>query len=71
HYLDTSDKGRAIQQQYRDYLAFLLGEARYADPRAAAEAVYALEDRIAREIDWDRAVRRNRDLTYNALAPAP
>ncbi|PZO66885.1 MAG: zinc metalloprotease, partial [Pelagerythrobacter marensis] len=70
YYLDTSDKGRAIQQQYRDYLAFLLGEARYADPRAAAEAVYALEDRIAREIDWDRAVRRNRDLTYNALAPA-
>ncbi|PZU15480.1 MAG: zinc metalloprotease [Citromicrobium sp.] len=70
YYLDSSDKGRAIQQQYRDYLAFLLGEARYADPRAAAEAVYALEDRIAREIDWDRAVRRNRDLTYNALAPA-
>jgi len=70
YYLDTSEKGRAIQQQYRDYLAFLLGEAGYADPAATAASVYAFEDRIAREISWDRAVSRNRDLTYNAATPA-
>ncbi|MFO6446504.1 M13 family metallopeptidase [Erythrobacter sp. NE805] len=67
YYLDTTEKGRAIQARYKAYLAFLLGEAGYADPAAAAEAVYAFEDGIARGIAWDRAVRRNRDLTYNLL----
>lgn len=67
YYLDTSDKGRAIQDKYKSYLAFLLREAGYADPEAQAAAVYAFEDRIAREVAWDRAVRRNRDLTYNLL----
>jgi len=65
YYLDDSEKGRAIQAKYKDYLAFLLGEAGYADPVAAAASVYAFEDRIAREVAWDRTVRRNRDLTYN------
>ncbi len=67
YYLDTSDKGRAIQDKYKSYLAFLLGEAGYEDPEAQAAEVYAFEDRIAREVAWDRAVRRNRDLTYNLL----
>ncbi|MCL4672559.1 MAG: M13 family metallopeptidase [Sphingomonadaceae bacterium] len=70
YYLDTTEKGVAIQQAYRDYLAFLYREAGYADPVAAANAVYAFEDRIAREISWDRATSRNRDLTYNAMTPA-
>jgi len=34
-----------------------------------AENVYAFEDSIARKVSWDRATRRNRDLTYNALSP--
>jgi len=68
YYLDTTEKGRAIQAKYKAYLAFLLGEAGYADPAAAAEAVYSFEDAIARGIAWDRAVRRNRDLTYNLLS---
>lgn len=67
YYLDESEKGRAIQAQYKAYLAFLLGEAGYTDATAAAEAVYALEDRIARTVAWDRTVQRNRDLTYNLL----
>lgn len=70
YYLDQSEKGTGIQQAYRDYLTFLYREAGYADPAAAAEAVYAFEDRIAREISWDRATSRNRDLTYNAATPA-
>jgi putative endopeptidase len=68
-YLDATEKGRDIQQKYRDYLAFMLGEAGYADPQNAARAVYALEDRIARTLSWDRAVRRDRNLTYNAKTP--
>lgn len=70
YYLDDSEKGKAIQQAYREYVAMLLGEAGYADPMAAAEAVYAMEDRIARDIDWARTARRNRDLTYNAMTMA-
>lgn len=68
YYIDDSEKGQEIQTRYREYLAFLLGEAGYADPVAAANAVYAFEDRIAKTVDWDRAARRNRDLTYNALS---
>ena len=67
YYLDTSEKGRAIQAKYKEYLTFLLGEAGYADPAAMAERVYAFEDANARTVQWDRAVRRNRDLTYNLL----
>lgn len=67
YYLDTTEKGVAIQAKYKAYLAFLLGEAGYADPAAMAEAVYAFEDANARKVQWDRAVRRNRDLTYNLL----
>ncbi len=67
YYLDTTEKGRAVQDKYKAYLAFLLGEAGYQDPVAAAASVYAFEEEIARTITWDREVRRNRDLTYNLL----
>ena len=67
YYLDQSEKGRGVQAKYKEYLTFLLGEAGYENPVGAAEAVYAFEERIAREVAWDRAVRRNRDLTYNLL----
>jgi len=67
YYLDTTEKGVAIQNKYKSYLAFLLGEAGYEDPEAQAAEVYAFEDRIARTVAWDRTVRRNRDLTYNLL----
>ncbi|MBD3730941.1 MAG: M13 family metallopeptidase [Sphingomonadales bacterium] len=67
YYLDTSEKGVEIQGKYKAYLAFLLKEAGYSDPENAAQAVYDFEDSIARRIQWDRAVRRNRDLTYTAV----
>ncbi|MGX7927408.1 M13 family metallopeptidase [Tsuneonella sp. HG094] len=70
YYLDTTEKGQGIQAKYREYIAFLLGQAGYADAAAMAGQVYAFEDKIARTVAWDRAVRRNRDLTYNALSPA-
>ncbi|GGE02414.1 zinc metalloprotease [Tsuneonella deserti] len=70
YYLDESDKGKAIQAKYRDYLTFLLGKAGYDDAAGMAAKVYAFEDATARKVSWDRATRRNRDLTYNALTPA-
>ncbi len=70
YYLDETEKGKAIQAKYRDYLAFLLGKGGYADAAGMAAQVYQFEDSIARKVSWDRATRRNRDLTYNALTPA-
>lgn len=67
YYTDMSEKGQEIQSLYKDYLTFLFGEAGYADPAGATAAVYAFEERLAREVIWDRTVSRNRDLTYNAV----
>lgn len=64
YYLDTSEKGKEIQQKYRDYLAFLAEKAGYSDPEATANAVYQFENRIARDVEWPRAISRNRDLRY-------
>ena len=70
YYLNTAPKDLEIQDKYKAYLTFLLGQAGYADPAGMAQKVYAFEDRVARTVSWDRATRRNRDLTYNALTPA-
>jgi putative endopeptidase len=69
YYFDESEKGLAIRKAYMDYLTFLMGEAGYSDAAATAKQVYDFEDSIARKVAWDRAVRRNRDLTYTALTP--
>lgn len=68
YYSDDSEKGRDIQKDYRAYLSFLFKEAGYADPDATASAVYNFENRIASDISWDRAVRRNRDLSYTSFS---
>ena len=69
YYLKTDDKSREIQEKYRAYLAFMLGKAGYADPEGVARTIYAFEDAFAR-LSWDRAIARNRDLTYNELSHA-
>ncbi|ABC64506.1 M13 family metallopeptidase [Erythrobacter litoralis] len=68
YYLDDSEKGREIQQKYKDYMAMMLEAGGYDDPVATAEAVYALEEKMARDVIWERTARRNRDLTYHALS---
>ena len=70
YYLDDSEKGEEIKAKYREYLTFLFGKAGYADAAGTAEAVYAFEDTIARDVAWDRAASRNLDLIYNAFTPA-
>ena len=69
YYLKDTETYREARAKYKDYLAFLLGKAGYEDPKGAAEAVFALETRIART-HWNRSSYRERELTYNKV-PAP
>jgi putative endopeptidase len=69
YYLLDTPKYQDIRAKYLEYLTFLLGKAGYADAPAQARAVLALETAMARET-WDRALQRNRDLTYNKLTLA-
>ncbi|WP_260924532.1 M13 family metallopeptidase [Novosphingobium sp. 9] len=69
YYLGQDDRAKAIRAKYVDYLTFLLGKAGYADPAASAKAVLSLETRMAQN-EWDRAARRDPDLTYNKLSTA-
>ena len=66
YYLVDNARNREIQENYREYLAFILGKAGYPDPAAAAESVYAFEHEVA-ELEWARTALRNRDITYNKL----
>lgn len=69
YYLQHTESNREIRAKYLELLTVLLAQAGYADPGQAARAVYSLETRLAQEM-WDRAVQRNRDLTYNKLTAA-
>ncbi|MEO9968619.1 MAG: M13 family metallopeptidase [Hyphomonadaceae bacterium] len=66
YYLEDNERNEAIRAAYRNYLTILLHEAGYEDVGATADAVLALETRIAAE-HWDRTVSRDRNLTYNKL----
>ena len=66
YYLEDTEANEGIRTAYRKYLTILLNEAGYEDVGATADAVLALETRIAAE-HWDRTVSRDRNLTYNKL----
>ena len=68
YYLDETEKGREIQQAYRDYMAMMLEAGGYENAAETARSIYQLEETMARDVIWARTVRRNRDLTYNALS---
>ena len=69
YYLQDTERNVGIRAKYLDYLTFLLGEAGYENAAEAAASVIALETEIAKA-HWDRALGRNRDLTYNKLSRA-
>ncbi|MBL8656621.1 MAG: M13 family metallopeptidase [Altererythrobacter sp.] len=69
YYLVDNDKNLGIRAKYKEYIAFLLKQAGYADPAAAAERVYGLEKQFA-QLAWDRALSRNPTLTTNRVTPA-
>ena len=68
YYLEDSEKNLEIREKYLAYLTFLLEQAGYEDPSAAASEVLQLETKIAMA-HWDRTVGRNRSITYNKLSP--
>jgi putative endopeptidase len=68
YYLVDSESNLKVRAAYKEYLAKLLGAAGYADPSAAAEAVYAFEHKVA-ELEWARQMLRIPNLTYNELTP--
>jgi putative endopeptidase len=55
--------------RYQQYVAQMLGLAGWENAEAAAEAIVALETRIA-EAHWTREESRNRDRTYNPMTLA-
>ena len=69
YYLLDTQRYVDIRAKYLDYLTLILGKAGDKDARASAKKVLALETEMARAM-WDRAISRNRDLTYNKLTRA-
>ncbi len=66
YYLEDTEKNLEIRGKYVDYLTLLLDEAGYEDAAGAAQSALELETQMA-AAHWDRALGRNRDLTYNLL----
>ncbi len=69
YYLVDSETNIEIRAKYKQYLSTVLGAAGYADPSAAAEAVYAFEHKVA-QLEWARQIFRKPTLTYNELSPS-
>lgn len=67
YYLVDSEKNIELRAAYVAMVTTLLTEAGFADPAAAAASVFELETAIAKA-HWDRALGRNRNLTYNKLS---
>ncbi len=66
YYLKDDEKSVEIRAKYEELLTFFLEKAGYEDAAAKAADVLALETQLA-QADWDRAVSRNPEITYNKL----
>ncbi len=64
YYLKPDQKFVETRAAYRGYVEKMLTLANYADAAANAEAILALETKIA-EVQWPLEKLRDRDLTYN------
>jgi putative endopeptidase len=69
YYLVDSPRNLEVRKRYMEWLTFALAQVGDGDPAQRAAQVYALERKIA-EADWDRALGRERELTYNKLSLA-
>lgn len=67
YYLKEDDKSVELREQYVSLLTNMLEHAGYDDAGAWAQKVMALETEIAKD-DWDRALSRNPEITYNKLS---
>ncbi|MCC4833158.1 M13 family metallopeptidase [Shewanella sp. 10N.7] len=69
YYLEDSERFVKIRSAYVSHIAEMLAFAGIKDGQARAEAIVALESKIA-EGQWPREKRRNRDLTLNQVKRA-
>lgn len=67
YYLLDTERFQQIRSAFRQHVETMIGFVDAADSAGKAEAVLALETRIAEHL-WPRARRRNRDLTYNPMS---
>lgn len=58
-----------IRTKYEAYIATVMTLIGWPEPAQAAKDILALETRLA-DASWERAQRRDRDKTYNAMSPA-
>ncbi len=65
YYLKADAKFAETRTAYKAYVAQILGMVNYANAGAAADAIMALETKIA-EIHWPIEKLRDRDANYNA-----
>ena len=66
YYLRDDKALAATRTAYKKYLGTMLGLAGLPDADNRADAVFALEKKIAKA-QWSRADRRDRDKTYNPM----
>ena len=69
YYVKPDHNFATIRGKYRTYIANLLNLAGAPDPAASADAIVALETRIA-ELHWPAEKVGDRDLTYNPKSRA-
>ena len=67
YYLKDDETSQELRDKYVELLTYTLEKAGEEDAAAKAQDVLALETEIAKA-DWDRAVSRNPEITYNKLA---
>ena len=67
YYLSDAERFVDIRSAYLKHIETMLSFAGETDTEQKAQAILALETRIA-EIQWPREKRRNRDLTLNQIA---
>jgi len=66
YYLEDSERFVKIRSAYVEHIAKMLAFAGVKDTKVRAEAIVALETKMA-EGQWPREKRRNRDLTLNQV----
>ncbi|PCH63064.1 MAG: peptidase M13 [SAR86 cluster bacterium] len=69
YYLEDDERFVNIRAEYLLHIAKMLAFANISDAATKAEAILALETKIAEQM-WPRAMRRDRDLTFNPMAYA-
>ena len=67
YYLKDDESSAGLREAYRAMLTAVFSAAGDADPTVRADMVMALETQIA-ALHWDRALRRNPEITYNKLS---